>query len=127
MDFVIENAIKNSEQMPDAQVGKANIKVIGVGGAGSNMISWLYNKGVKGAEILACNTDLQHLGMTCADKKFLMGKEVTNGLGCGGYPAKGAGGNRYLRVRRRRDFCAHPGEHQRYRCIRDSTHLLRCE
>ena len=72
------------------EVGKANIKVIGVGGAGSNMVSWLYKKGIKGADIIACNTDQQHLNLTEADQKFLIGENITRGLGCGGYPAKGA-------------------------------------
>ena len=54
------------------------------------MVSWLYKKGVKGAEIIACNTDQQHLKISEADKKFLIGKEVTKGLGCGGFPEKGA-------------------------------------
>lgn len=91
MDFIVENAIKNAdEQQVENLVGQANIKVIGVGGAGNNMVSWLYKKGIKGAEIIACNTDQQHLNITEADKKFVMGKEVTRGLGCGGYPEKGA-------------------------------------
>ena len=72
------------------EVGQANIKVIGCGGAGNNMVNWLYKKGIKGAEIMACNTDKQHLDVTEADKKFLIGKDVTKGLGCGGYPQKGA-------------------------------------
>ena len=70
-------------------VAQANIKVIGVGGAGNNMVNWLYKKGIKGAEIIACNTDQQHLGITEADRKFLLGKDVTRGLGCGGFPEKG--------------------------------------
>jgi cell division protein FtsZ len=92
MDFLVENAIKASEQhsMEEVQVGHANIKVIGVGGAGNNMVGWLYNKGVKGAEIIACNTDQQHLNIIGADRKFLTGKSVTRGLGCGGFPEKGA-------------------------------------
>ncbi|MBL7055407.1 cell division protein FtsZ [Candidatus Woesearchaeota archaeon] len=92
MEFIVENAIKASEQTEnaDARIGQANIKVIGIGGAGNNMVGWLYNKGVKGAEILACNTDQQHLDMINADRKFLTGKEVTRGLGCGGFPEKGA-------------------------------------
>ena len=72
------------------QVGTANIKVIGCGGAGNNMVSWLFGKGIKGAEIIACNTDAQHLKFTNADKKFLIGKDLTRGLGCGGFPEKGA-------------------------------------
>ncbi len=71
-------------------IGQANIKVIGVGGGGNNMVSWLYKKGIQGAEIVACNTDQQHLNITNADKKFLIGKNLTRGLGCGGFPEKGA-------------------------------------
>src|SRR3990170_3524492 len=91
MDFIIQNALKNNEgKFEGIEVGQANIKVIGVGGAGNNMVDWLYKKGVKGAEIMACNTDQQHLNMIEADKKFLIGKGVTRGLGCGGFPEKGA-------------------------------------
>lgn len=90
MDFIVESAMKMAEDAPTANVGQANIKVIGCGGAGNNMVNWLYKKGIKGAEILACNTDQQHLNITEADKKFLIGKDVTRGLGCGGYPQKGA-------------------------------------
>ena len=91
MDFVIESALKQQvAQNDDLQVGHANIKVIGCGGAGSNMVSWLYRKGIRGAEILACNTDKQHLEITEADKRFLIGRELTRGLGCGGFPDKGS-------------------------------------
>ncbi len=91
MDFIVEKAIKRSEGMKtNGTVGQANIKVIGVGGAGNNMVNWLYKKGVKGAEIIACNTDKQHLDISEADRKFLIGTDVTRGLGCGGFPEKGA-------------------------------------
>ena len=93
MDFIVQNAVKNAEEQQlskTAEVGQANIKVIGCGGAGNNMVSWLYKKGIKGAEIIATNTDQQHLNITDADKKFLMGADVTRGLGCGGFPEKGA-------------------------------------
>jgi cell division protein FtsZ len=91
MDFLIEGALKQAEQAKvDFEVGQANIKVIGCGGSGNNMVGWLYKKGIKGAEIIACNTDKQHLNIIDADKKFLIGKGVTRGLGCGGFPEKGA-------------------------------------
>ncbi len=92
MDFIIENAMKTADEagFENVQVGQANIKVIGCGGAGNNMVNWLYKKGVKGAEIIACNTDQQHLTITEADRKFLLGKDLTRGLGCGGFPNKGA-------------------------------------
>ncbi len=92
MDFIVDKAKENVDEtkFEDIDVSaQANIKVIGVGGAGNNMVNWLYKKGVKGAEIVACNTDQQHLGITEADRKFLLGKDLTKGLGCGGYPEKG--------------------------------------
>ena len=90
MDFVVDNALKNSDQNFDGmEVHQATIKVIGAGGAGNNMVNWLYQKGVKGAEIIACNTDMQHLSVTEADRKFLIGRETTRGLGCGGFPERG--------------------------------------
>ena len=93
MDFIVQDALKNVEQQKDLNklaVGQASIKVAGVGGAGNNMVGWLHKKGVKGAEIIACNTDKQHLDMTNADRKFIIGEELTRGLGCGGFPEKGA-------------------------------------
>ena len=92
MDFIIDKAKEDVDEkrFEDIDVtAQANIKVIGVGGAGNNMVNWLYKKGIKGAEIIACNTDQQHLGITEADRKFLLGKDLTRGLGCGGYPEKG--------------------------------------
>jgi cell division protein FtsZ len=88
MDFISEEAVGTNQT--EFEPGQANIKVIGVGGAGNNMVNWLYNKGVRGAEILACNTDQQHLNMIDSDRKFLLGKDITKGLGCGGFPEKGA-------------------------------------
>ncbi|MBU0756945.1 MAG: cell division protein FtsZ [Nanoarchaeota archaeon] len=93
MDFIVDNALKNSGNQDDfapIEVHQANIKVIGVGGAGNNMVNWLYQKGIKGAEIIACNTDQQHLSVIDSDRKFLIGKDTTRGLGCGGFPEKGA-------------------------------------
>ena len=91
MDFIVEDALKAAEQHSyGGVIGQANIKVIGCGGGGNNMVSWLHRKGVKGAEILAANTDKQHLEISSADKKFLIGKDLTRGLGCGGFPERGA-------------------------------------
>ena len=53
MDFVVEKAKKNNEKFETIEVKPACIKVIGSGGAGNNMVTWLYKKGIKGAEILA--------------------------------------------------------------------------
>ncbi len=91
MEFIIQNALENSKADPfaDVNVGKANIKIVGAGGAGSNMVSWLYKKGIQGGEIYAVNTDKQHLEITDADHKILLGPNVTRGLGCGGFPQRG--------------------------------------
>jgi cell division protein FtsZ len=94
MDFIVKNAMDMQETVSGEQqanpIGQANIKVIGCGGAGNNMVSWLYKKGIKGAEIIACNTDKQHLDISSSDRKFLIGKNITRGLGCGGFPDKGS-------------------------------------
>ncbi len=90
MDILVNNALSDAPEQPQDNFGQANIKVIGVGGAGNNMISWLYRKGIRGAEVLAVNTDKQHLDITNSDKKFMIGRDLTRGLGCGGYPQKGA-------------------------------------
>lgn len=92
LDFAkeaIEKADTHSINFNDLRAGKANIKVFGVGGAGSNMVTWLFNKGINGATIYGANTDALHLSITKADEKILIGKELTRGLGCGGYPQKG--------------------------------------
>ena len=89
MDFFVEKAKEQQMNFSGMEVGRANIRVIGSGGSGNNMVTWLYKRGIKGAEILACNTDTQHLKISEADKKFLIGKDITRGLGCGGFPAKG--------------------------------------
>jgi len=92
MEFIIQDALKNMDnnsQGEDFEVGQAKIVVLGAGGAGNNIVNWLYKKGIKGAEVAAVNTDKQHLDITSADKKCLIGKELTRGLGCGGFIDKG--------------------------------------
>ena len=68
---------------------KANIKVVGAGGAGNNTISRLMEVGIIGAEAIAVNTDAQDLLYSDADVKLLIGKEITGGLGAGGDPKIG--------------------------------------
>ncbi len=92
LDFAkeaIQNASTHSINFDELRAGKANIKVVGCGGCGSNMVTWLFNKGISGATIYACNTDALHLSVTKADEKILIGKELTRGLGAGGKPMKG--------------------------------------
>lgn len=68
---------------------KDRIKIIGLGGAGNNTITRLMEIGIEGAKTIAVNTDAQHLLYTKADRKLLIGKAVTKGLGCGGEPDMG--------------------------------------
>jgi cell division protein FtsZ len=68
----------------------ARIKVIGVGGAGGNTISRMREIGIKGGEIIAINTDAQDLLYSNADKKILIGREISKGLGSGSNPRIGA-------------------------------------
>ncbi len=66
---------------------KIKIVTIGVGGGGNNTINRLIKSGVKGTELIAINTDKQHLErMHERAKRILIGKSITKGLGAGGYP-----------------------------------------
>lgn len=68
---------------------KTQIKVVGCGGAGNNTITRLNQVGIQGAETIAVNTDAQDLLYTDADRKVLIGKELTAGLGAGADPNLG--------------------------------------
>src|SRR3989338_7558339 len=92
LDFAkeaIANTATHSINFDDLKAGKANIKVFGCGGMGGNAVTWLFNKGIDGATVFALNTDALHLSVTKADDKFLIGRELTRGLGAGGMPQKG--------------------------------------
>jgi cell division protein FtsZ len=67
----------------------AVIKVVGIGGGGSNAVSRMVEAGVSGVEFLAVNTDAQALLMTDADVKVHVGSKATRGLGAGADPKVG--------------------------------------
>ena len=67
-----------------------NIKVIGCGGAGTNTITRCTSEGVKDADLIAINTDAQHLLLADSPNKILIGKHLTRGLGAGSLPQVGA-------------------------------------
>ncbi|MEM1550794.1 MAG: cell division protein FtsZ [Candidatus Bathyarchaeia archaeon] len=77
-----------SENLQDGlrEPGFCRIIVVGVGGAGNNTVSRLMEAGISGAECIAVNTDLQHLNVTHAHQKILIGEKLTRGLGSGGDP-----------------------------------------
>jgi cell division protein FtsZ len=99
MQSIINEALKNAEiekemkspqnSVDDDFIGQPRIMIIGCGGAGNNTVNRLHHMGVAGAETLAINTDKQHLDMIQADKRVLIGKSLTRGLGAGGYPDVG--------------------------------------
>ena len=66
----------------------ANIKVVGVGGAGSNAVTRMMEAGLSGVEFIAINTDRQALDLATAEKKIQIGVSVTHGLGSGGKDRK---------------------------------------
>ncbi len=68
---------------------KARIKVIGAGGAGNNTINRISEIGILGCETIAVNTDAQDLLFTLSDKKILLGRDLTGGLGAGSDPKVG--------------------------------------
>lgn len=65
------------------------IKVIGVGGAGSNALNHMYQKGIRGVNFIIANTDDQHLNLSPIKSKILLGPELTKGLGTGADPEVG--------------------------------------
>jgi cell division protein FtsZ len=71
------------------QAPQANIKVIGVGGAGTNAVNRMIETQIQGVEFAVINTDLQVLQLSRAPVKLQIGKEVTRGLGTGGDPELG--------------------------------------
>jgi cell division protein FtsZ len=68
---------------------RASIKVIGSGGGGNNTVNRISEVGIKGVETIAVNTDAQDLLFTTADRKILIGKDTTKGLGAGSQPKIG--------------------------------------
>ena len=84
---------------PDTELGEmdhtgsylAVIKVVGVGGGGTNAVNRMVDAGLKGVEFIAVNTDAQALQMCDADIKLQIGSQLTRGLGAGANPDTGYG------------------------------------
>ncbi|WP_297983437.1 cell division protein FtsZ [uncultured Methanobrevibacter sp.] len=103
----IDDAIKDSEKSIESNTPKksdddldneliqlikasrANIAVVGTGGAGNNTISRLTEIGIEGARTITVNTDAQDLFYSNSDKKLLLGRQTCGGLGAGGEPTVG--------------------------------------
>src|SRR5258707_7031392 len=87
--------IKQREEAPMAELdrtleGNARIKVVGVGGGGSNAVNRMIRSKLRGVEFVAINTDLQALNNSEAQVKMHIGRKLTRGLGAGGNPTVGA-------------------------------------
>jgi len=68
---------------------KSIIKVIGVGGGGSNAVNHMFNQGIRDVEFVVCNTDSQALKSSPVPNKLQIGMNLTSGLGAGANPEKG--------------------------------------
>ena len=71
------------------QVNQSIIKVIGIGGGGSNAVNHMYRQGINGVEFLVCNTDAQALEMSPVPRKIQLGPSLTEGRGAGSIPEIG--------------------------------------
>jgi cell division protein FtsZ len=76
-------------QFEEPRESKSIIKVIGVGGGGSNAVNHMYQQGIRGVEFVICNTDSQALQTSPIPNKIQLGKTLTFGRGAGNEPEKG--------------------------------------
>ena len=74
-------------QLPKNQ--SSQIKVMGIGGGGSNAVNYMFENGIKGVDFVICNTDLQALEASSIPTKIQLGENLTEGLGAGSNPDVG--------------------------------------
>jgi cell division protein FtsZ len=80
---------RTEKLVANKDLSKANIKVVGVGGAGSNAVNRMIAAGLNGIEFWAANTDHQALELASAKNRLQIGAKLTRGLGAGGNPVIG--------------------------------------
>ena len=80
---------EDQELLKFIEESKPRIYVVGGGGGGCNTITRMFEVGIEGAKTIAVNTDVQHLVRSRADRKILIGKTSTKGMGAGSNPAIG--------------------------------------
>jgi len=91
MESIVHSVTGQREPGFSGSSEEIKIVTVGVGGGGNNTINRLVRAGVKGTDLIAINTDQQHLNsISEKSKKVLIGKNLTRGLGAGGYPEVGA-------------------------------------
>lgn len=89
-DTHTHNNLKSEEAMKfELPEYSSIIKVIGVGGGGSNAVNHMYKQGIKGVDFLVCNTDKQALDLSPVPHKIVLGTTLTEGRGAGSIPEVG--------------------------------------
>jgi cell division protein FtsZ len=79
------------ELLEKVKTARPSVTVVGLGGAGCNIVTWIADKKLAGGKIIGANTDAAHLStLTRADKLMLLGEKLCKGHGCGGFPERGA-------------------------------------
>ncbi len=79
------------ELLEKVKTARPAVAVVGLGGAGCNIVTWIADKKLAGGKTIAANTDAAHLStMARADKIMLLGEKLCKGHGCGGFPERGA-------------------------------------
>jgi cell division protein FtsZ len=81
--------LSHNHSLPEREEENLAMKVIGVGGAGSNALDRIVLDGMEKADLIAINTDVQSLAASVAARKVQLGRSVTRGLGTGGDPELG--------------------------------------
>src|SRR6185436_3847824 len=93
MDDYMDDAMRDAQRLrlrlAEDETPTAHIKVIGVGGGGSNAVNRMVQAGFDGVEFIVANTDLQALRANAAPVKLQIGSKLTKGLGAGADPNVG--------------------------------------
>lgn len=89
-DATISYGVGPEPRPDESEIGKAHIKVIGLGGGGSNAVNRMVELGLVGADFIAANTDRQALSSSLAPTRIQLGPRITRGLGAGGDPRVGS-------------------------------------
>lgn len=80
---------EDAELLKFLETSKPKIYVVGAGGSGCNTMARMHEMKIEGVKLIAANTDVQHLVKMRADKKILLGKKTTRGMGAGSNPTVG--------------------------------------
>lgn len=88
-DYIVNTIVKSSTGIHSELHEPSIIKVIGVGGGGSNAVNYMFEKKIKDVEFAICNTDRQALHKSPIPTKIQLGANLTQGLGAGTDAAKG--------------------------------------